>query len=51
MSTQKAKRIPDEDWHAHKQILEDLWLEKKKTLVGPESVKEIMKSRYSFFAT
>ena len=51
MSTQKVKKIPDQDWQTHKQTLEHLWLEKKAILVGPESVKEIMKSRYGFFAT
>ena len=51
MSAQKAKKIPDESWQAHKKMLEHFWLEEKKKLVGPESVKEIMESRYNFFAT
>ena len=51
MSAQKAKKIPDEGWQAHKQMLEHLWLEEKKNMVGPGSVKEIMELRYSFFAT
>lgn len=51
MSTRKAKNIPDVEWQAYKQVLEHLWLEEKKKLVGPESVKEIMESSYSFFAS
>ena len=51
MSAQKAKKIPDEGWQFHKQTLKHLWLEEKKKLAGPGSVKEIMESRYSFIAT
>ena len=51
MFTPKANRISDQDWHAQKQTLEHLWLEDNKKLVGPESVQEIMESRYEFFAT
>ena len=51
MSTQKAKTNLDVEWQAHKQVLERLWLEEKKKLVGPESVKEIMEGSYNFFAS
>ena len=51
MTTQKAKKIPDEDWQSHKQKLEHLWSEEKRKLVGPGSVKDIMETRYGFFAT
>ena len=51
MSSQKAKNIPDVEWQAHKQVLEHLWLEEKKKLVGRGSVKEVMESSYNFFAS
>lgn len=51
MSAQKAVKISDEDWQVQKQMLEHLWLEENKKLVGPGSVKEIMESRYNFIAT
>ena len=51
MSTQKAKNTPDVEWQAHKQVLERLWLEERKRLVGRGSVKEIMESSYNFFAS
>ena len=51
MSTQKAKNIPDVEWQAHKQVLERLWLQEKRKLVGRESVKEIMESSYNFFTS
>ena len=52
MPTQKAKKIPEAEWQAHKQVLEHLWLEEDRKLVaGEESVKKIMESRHYFFAS
>ena len=50
MSTRKAKRISDEEWQVHKQVIERLWLEEKRQLVGRESVMESME-KDNFFAT
>ena len=51
MTTQKARKIPDEDWQTHKHTLEHLWSEEDRKLVGPGSVQEMMEKNYEFFAT
>ncbi len=52
MMTQKAKKIPDEDWRTHKHTLERLWLQENRSLEGrDDSVKEIMQLRYNFSAS
>ena len=51
MPALKAKKIPDEEWQTHRQVLQRLWLEESRTLVGEDSVKHLMQTHYGFSAT
>ena len=51
MLAQKAKKISDEVWQTHKQVIEHLWSEENRKLVGQGSVKEIMELIYNFSAS
>lgn len=51
MPTHKAKKIPEQDWQTHQQVLKHLWLDEKREMLGDEGVVETMKARYGFSAS
>lgn len=50
MASQRRSRIPEAEWEAQKSRIENLFLREKRTLNGPDGVKEYMRRQHGFNA-